>query len=518
MHELPKSTLPAATRAPDPTVTAARSVGQPASPLSTRAPDIHPRDPGVDPLGGVGEASRKVPNKFSSVLAKGGAAQADFDPLHADTPQAKAHAMQSAPKGRAEASVADFATPPLSTLPRPKLDKILEVGHIRSAAELGELLTAAGSAVGAGSAEQRLVRVLKANGPPHTPLALEPAITAQREIDEKILRGRLQTPLPDGVMPSKDHRTLIGGHSPRVRTMPETFAVASDKDHPNKTSYASIRRVARGDTAGMADAIGRNLAGNVVEAFEAHVTVGTNHLNAPPAFDATKIAKAPAHLQTQHQKHRQDAIDKGQVAIGQFAGHVSAARAAANALVAGGDPGHATRAAAFVDAVQDAKASAKAILTATTELLKIANLANITPANRTAVTQASKAVDSDFAAFETNGPVMTRPKDSTLAPARMSEDEVLALTDGVAATPATLFRDRPSNNAPADGTLVSTKHQSVNEDILWIAMKDNVTYRNVPAVTLTGGSVTSFYPTMHETVPSDPAGTGQDLDGYSTVH
>jgi hypothetical protein len=370
-----------------------------------------------------------------------------------------------------------------------------------------------------GSAGLRLRSVLAENpAAARTVATLTPLIAAKKNLDHKILRGRLTTPLPDGVAPGTGHRDVIGGHSRRVTDTPQTFALARNVPNANTTSYASFRLVARGDAGGTAANVAANGPGNVIAAFQARVAAGIVWLNAPPAFTPNFTANAPVPLQTAATLQRNGALAAGLLAIGQFNGHVLAAQAAANALAVSGDPQHATLTAAFVDAVEDARASAVAILTATQTLLTTPGLAGVTAPDRMALTQARQGVAADFLAFETAGPVMSNLKNSTLGPAGMSEDDILALTDVVAATPATLFRHHPSGNAPTDGALVSTKHQLLHQGILWIATKDNVTYSNAPALALAGGSVSSSYPTQHVAVPPDPMSPAVDADGFTGAH
>ena len=87
----------------------------------------------------------------------------------------------------------------------------------------------------------------------------------------------------------------------------------------------------------------------------------------------------------------------------------------------------------------------------------------------------------------------------------MSEDDILIAGDQTAETQATLIRYESTNNIPVSGTQISTMHQKIIHNIVWIVLNDNVTYtKSGGAPTLTGGKVTSSFPTSDTAIPADP--------------
>ena len=107
--------------------------------------------------------------------------------------------------------------------------------------------------------------------------------------------------------------------------------------------------------------------------------------------------------------------------------------------------------------------------------------------------------------FQTKGPKLSGKKSSTLAPSTMSEDDILIAGDQTAETQATLIRYESTNNIPVSGTQISTMHQKIIHNIVWIVLKDNVTYtKSGGSPTLTGGKVTSSFPTSDTAIPADP--------------
>ncbi|KAA3659663.1 MAG: hypothetical protein DWQ04_21645 [Chloroflexi bacterium] len=116
--------------------------------------------------------------------------------------------------------------------------------------------------------------------------------------------------------------------------------------------------------------------------------------------------------------------------------------------------------------------------------------------------------------------MLSAAKNSTLAPAGMSEDAILQAGDQTAAVPATLIRDRPNNNNPPNGTQIETKHQLIINNVVWIAIKENVTFNRPPppaAPVLTNGQLSSSYPTNMNVIPPDPVHPAQDAEGFSTI-
>ena len=158
-------------------------------------------------------------------------------------------------------------------------------------------------------------------------------------------------------------------------------------------------------------------------------------------------------------------------------------------------------------------ASANAVLVA-------ARAAATNTINPTVVNAAIAQLALDIQQFHQNGPVLSTAKQSTLPPPGMSEDEMLKAGDLTAAVPATLIRDRANHNNPPDGGLVETKHQRLSNGVVWVAMKENVTF-NRPALplmpTLAGGNVSSVYPTSMNVIPPDTVHPAEDTDGFSTI-
>lgn len=183
--------------------------------------------------------------------------------------------------------------------------------------------------------------------------------------------------------------------------------------------------------------------------------------------------------------------------------HAATVRSAATAAAAA--PTDASQVKPFIDAMADLFACMNALVIATN---------GVDPTSGAAALAAFTVFKTRF---ETRGPVLTVKKNSTLAPTTMSDDDVLAAGDRTAATPATLLRHDPSDNTPANGARVQTKHQLVYNNVMWVAMKDDVTFNSGPPPTLTGGTVISAYPTSMTSIPPDPVHPAKDADRFSRI-
>lgn len=369
------------------------------------------------------------------------------------------------------------------------------------------LLQSAVAAGGAGTPWLRLRRVLDANpGTPRTHAALLPLLTAQLQIDEKILRGRIGAPLAAGQIPTGDQRDVIGGHSPAMRNDPAYMFEASVLN-PNATTYVGFRKLLRADLAGFATAVANHAPGNIVTAVQLAVQAAVAAVTPTPAFPANFLARAPQAVQQQRQAAQAAALAALQNAQPLVAGHVATCTATAPAAAA-----HAASAASvkpFLDAADNLLASADAVITAAAQVA--ANTVN-----PNAVLVAQGQLQALQTAFAQQGPVLSIKKNSTLAPTGWSDDAILRAGDETAAVPATLLRHRVTNNTPPDNAQVETKHQKLIQGMVWVVMKANVLYHTAPP-RLTGGEVTSSYPTSATVIPADPVRPAADGDGFSAL-
>lgn len=198
-----------------------------------------------------------------------------------------------------------------------------------------------------------------------------------------------------------------------------------------------------------------------------------------------------------------DAQAAAAAALVQLLLHAGTVRGVAGAAAASPTSGGAVK--PFIDSMSDLLASMNALVVATTAVDPGAG----------AVAQAALTAIRDR--FESRGPALSVKKNSTLAPAGMTDDDVLRAGDQTAATPATLIRDDATDNAPADGAQIDTKHQLLINNVVWVVMKSNVTFHTGHPPTLTGGTVISSYPTSLTAVPADPVHPAKDTDRFSTI-
>ncbi|MEA5519971.1 DUF4157 domain-containing protein [Limnoraphis robusta] len=419
----------------------------------------------------------------------------------------KLDALVRAPHGAIAATLADTLNAPLNNLTLQELNGILAVGHIVTLADLGALLTAATSAQGAGTPALRLTRVLTEVGPPHTPAALALPLANKLSIDEKILRGRsgIVGSLPLGVAPTGPDRTLIGGHSPAITNDPANFVIENVVHNPNNTDYVSFRKLLRGDTTGFATDIVNNAPGNIINLIQAQVNLVHIAAQNPPPDRALigMSGRAPIQAQLSRALARRKAQVRVGVAHGQFLNHLATVNLTAPA--ASGNPNDATQLRPFIDAMSDLFASADALIGAGIPLV---------PAVANPALLAFQNIQTNFAQ---NGPVLSVKKNSTTAPAGWSDDDILRAGDQTAAQPATLFRHRAFVNNPPNNTPVETKHQLVIRGMVWVVIKNNVTY-TTPPPTVNGGTLISSYPTNLIAIPPDPVYPAQDGDGFCHIH
>jgi hypothetical protein len=129
-------------------------------------------------------------------------------------------------------------------------------------------------------------------------------------------------------------------------------------------------------------------------------------------------------------------------------------------------------------------------------------------------------VNAAMTSFMTQGPVISAKKPtSTLAPGTMTEDEILEMGHETAKEPVKLIKhsDKP-NKRPADGALVRTKHVKLVNGIVWVAIKENVTFREGTPPGWEGGKLAAGYPTGDSAIPADPAMGTADVEGYHQLH
>lgn len=378
------------------------------------------------------------------------------------------------------------------------------LNEVGNGALLLALLQDATAAGGAGTPGLRLHRVLRDNPlTPRTRLALAPLLSAQKQIDEKILRGRLGAPLLPGQAPTADQRELIGGHSPAMFG-DQAYMIEATVNNPNLTQYVGFRKLIRSDIAGFANAVTHGAIGNILSAVQQQVAAVVAAITPAPTFHP----RTPANIQQANQQSRLLNIPIINNAQTQVTNHVAAVLAAAPNAAANVNSATATK--PFVDAISDLFASARSLVDAADQC---AFGRDVSTAVRSALAELRR-LEADF---EQNGPVLSVKKNSTLAPNGWTDDDILRAGDETAAVPATLIRHRTSNNAPADGDIVETKHQKLIQGMVWVVMKGNVTFRLGPPPTLVGGAVISSYPTNGTLIPPDPIHPNKDADGFSAI-
>lgn len=375
-----------------------------------------------------------------------------------------------------------------------------------------QLLADARSAMDAGTPLQRLQRVLAANpGAARDRATLQPLLTAQLAIDEKILRGRTGGALGANEVPSGEKRTLIGGHSPAMLN-DEAYVVESTVANANHTDYVGFRKLIRSDAGASATAVRDSAAHDPVTGCTALATAANLAVlataapvnNVPAALAASNpvgFAKATAAYQK-----KKDAYDDAHAAaVAAYGAHAAlAAAAVAAAPNAAAHPNNASHVKPFIDAISDMLAGIDALVRATTV---------VDPGAGAIASAAFLAIKNRF---ESQGPVLSMKKNSTVAPNGWTDDQVLAAGDQTAAVVPTLIRRDPDNN-PNTGDQCETKHQLVINGIVWVVMKEQVTIDRGPPVTFTGGRVISSYPTSASVVPADAVYPAKDADRFSTV-
>jgi len=108
---------------------------------------------------------------------------------------------------------------------------------------------------------------------------------------------------------------------------------------------------------------------------------------------------------------------------------------------------------------------------------------------------------------------------STLAPAGMSDDEVLQMGHETAKEPVRLIKyGGAANQRPPNNALVRTKHLKLANNVVWVAIKENVTFVDGAVPAWTGGRLAAGYPTADTAFPPDPAMGTTDVEGYHQLH
>lgn len=353
-------------------------------------------------------------------------------------------------------------------------------------------LTQATLASGAGTPGLRLRRVIDENPlTPRTAVDLDPLINDKKNIDEKILRGRV------------NGRDLIGGHSQGITNNPD-YAISNTVNNPNGTDYVSFRKLLRADTAGFANAVNTGAGGNIVASINTLIdNCNAVRLIPLPMFNP----KMPAHIIAQKTTTHTNGVLGINAAVPAAQNDTVAIQHAAPAAAAG--VANATAQAPFFDAVMATIAHMLQLFTHTEATETIVG-GNVGSTSRAAF---NTLIDN----FINTGPSLSANKNSTFAPAGMTDDQILQAGDQTAAVPATLIRDRPNHNIPVDNTRIETMHQLVIGNVVWVATKDNVLYRSGPPPSLTGGTVTSAFPTQQTVIPPDPAPGAANGDGFGPL-
>jgi len=387
----------------------------------------------------------------------------------------------------------------VTTAAVPMGDRVELLNEVNNDIELlSRLLTEATLASRAGTPGLRLRRVFDANPGTRTFAGLQPFIAAQKDIDDKILRGKV------------DGAGLIGGHSQAITNNPD-FYITRTVNNPNTTDYVSFKKLLRSDASGFAAAVQTNAPHNIVADILVQTGIGDGIAAAPPAL--INPAMLPAKDAAKRAATQAKSVAAIQTASAQVQTSVGAARAAAAAAAAATT--NATALGPFVEAMDNLCNQAQT-------LLRAAVLAE-TNTGTTAGAAALAALGLLIANYAATGPKLSAKKNSTFAPAGMSDDDILKAGDLTAAIPATLIRDRGRNGSTtsghtfADNTQVDSMHQRLAGGIVWVAVKEGVTLRIGHPSTLTGGRLTSSYPTGLTAIPADPAAGVPNADGFAPL-
>lgn len=407
-------------------------------------------------------------------------------------------ALQSA----VQVVVTTAAVPPAERAPL-----LEDVG--RDVEVLAGLLQEATLASGAGTPALRLRRVLDQHpAVARTVAALRPLLADQKEIDDKILRGKTGGAVPAVGVPTGAQRGLIGGHSPALLNDP-AYVADNNTAQANGTTIAAFYKLLRSDGGACAAAIQGHAHPNLLSVVQTAVTAAHQAANAAPPLVAPypDTLAGPGRVKAEavfnaKVTRRNHALLSTNVAFGQIAGLAAAVQGVVGPAAAA--PGSAAAVKPFLEAMSDLLASAQALMDG----------AGLVDPTGTATAAAN--LGAAITAFEANRPVLSTKKISTLAPPGWSDDDILRAGDATAQVPATLIRHRASGNAPASGQRVETKHQRVIQGIAWVVMKDDVLF-TTPPPTLTGGKVTSSYPTSAGVIAPDAVHPAQDADGFSTI-
>lgn len=383
-----------------------------------------------------------------------------------------------------------------------------EVGNVEV---LVPLLALATHPNGIGTPAPRLMRVLEENPTvARTVVGLTPAITYINALDEKITSGALpgNPPIPAtlaagtaAVGPAA--RGIIGGHSSRV-TGAGYVSAPHAPVNANGTQVIDFQKATRDDAGTQATAVSTAAVGNVgtraVDAADrarllAHAVVAPvlpgNYATLPlqgQQFHTNRVATHASNLTNVDTAH------------GAVAGLYAAAVTAAGLSAA--TPNDVALRKAFVDSVLALVARADSTCsTAKT----VTGAAAINNAQETTDLATAKAL------FQTHGPAFSDVKQSTIAPAAWTDDQVLDAGHQAIMQPAVLVNpDNPPNNS-----VVRTKHQAVVGGVLWVAIKERVTFTNVPPY-FAGGEMTSSWPTAGTAIPAAPGPGVADPDSFYT--
>lgn len=364
--------------------------------------------------------------------------------------------------------------------------------------ELAKMLAEATLASGAGTPAVRLTRVLAATPAniPRTVAGLRPAITAQKAIDEKILRGSGGEIVGE---PSGDDRTLIGGHSPRILS-DLGFEIVKTEDLGNDMRRSTFYKLLRSDGGAMATAIRTKAPGNLVDSVRTIVEelkIAIDSVPPPP------FANMPEARQAKERKWEEGRRSKFLmtylIAINRVNPQKEAKSAAAN-------PTQAPSVRPFTEVMQDMFSNAKSASAAAKVIDQ-----GIGAAAEVALKQAETA-------FKSTGPVISTKKSfSTLAPLTWTEDDILRAGDQTAQVPPRLIRHDKWSNDPPSGTDVQTKHHAIIRGIVWVVIKDDVRFEwdGVNTPTFTGGRVSASFPLGAINIPPDPVLPNKDTDSFT---
>lgn len=358
---------------------------------------------------------------------------------------------------------------------------------------------------GFGTALGRLQRVLNENpGTARTELALTPLITAKKHLDQKVLTGaRSHNPFEPASLNAGDQAQgqnlhLVGGHSDMVLDTASFDATPRGAAAANGARDYTIRKLLRNDGNARATAIANNTPGNIGLLATAAITAAQGHVNALPAPNVPpNLATLPAQAQAfwaNRQLIWNNRLVAVNAAMAPIPGMIVALTASAQAVLT--TPNHAPTIGAFVDGVRTLMQQVDNVIAAARQATTTQGVNNL---------PAVVNYNASKQTFLTHGPAMSITKDTTIPPVNWTNDQVLDAGSQAIQAPVRWVENYPL----ANNDVTQTLHQAVvaspvgGPNVVWSAVKDNVTYTTPPSA-YTQGQVLGFWPTTDAALPPLP--------------